>query len=98
MIGGRKLEYWEACIHYGVLYMSANHGSVLLHHYNAVGPQQNSVTKFSGRLKNADDSITKKLIIPYKKHEQFWVDKAQDVILEHEAEAYERGPGRYKGQ
>ena len=98
----RKLECWEAFIHFGVLYRSAEKGritettiqnatSILTHHYNVSGGNANrSVTKMSKRLRNADDKLSKWLFTSFEKHKQFWMDKGQDIILEYGPEA--QGP------
>ena len=112
MTGGRQLESWEACIHYGVLNSSTDRydqrldkpyaGMVLLHHYNdgqnGGGNLKRSVTRFSMRLEDSDDSITKGLITLYKKHEHFWADKAQDMVHEYEEEALKWEPRRIEGR
>ena len=98
----RKLECWEAFVHIGVLSTSAAIGrmwdatNVLIRHYNLVGTDAHvSVDRMSKRLQKAEDDNAQWLFTTYKKHERFWMDKGQDIILEYDPEAHGPEPGSH---
>ncbi|KAM0797055.1 hypothetical protein BDR22DRAFT_489502 [Usnea florida] len=112
MIGGRPVESWKACIHYGVIKSSTDHenrplepkkaGLVLLYHYNQ-GPGghpnlQKGIDKFSSTLHDKNDKITRELVPLYRKYEHIWKDRAQDMVHEYENEMEGRKPRKIEGR
>ena len=64
-----------------------------MHHYNfSRDDAEESIGKMSRRLRKAGDVNAKWLFDTYKKHEQFWMDKGQDIILEYDPEAHGTRP------
>ena len=111
-IGGKAVESWKACIHYGVLNSSTDHENqfletetaveVLGYHYND-GPDadhtlKRSIRNFNSMLNDKNNECTKELAPLYRKYEHIWKDRAQDMVNEYEYEIKGQEPREIEGR
>ena len=111
-IGGRELESWKACIHYGVLNSSTDRKNrllerstaekVLLYHYND-GPDgdhtlKRSINNVSSMLDDNNNKITVELFRLYESYKLLWINKAQDMVHEYEYETDGKEPRKINGR